>query len=88
MEKRMSSDFDRSVRFFGRFTWKDLLRLGIPVGVVLYRYDVAEMGVEAAPIVVTAALVSLFWYSWRPHSEPIDAHLFHIMRWIFRVFFL
>lgn len=88
MEKRMTGDFDKPVRFFGRFTWKDLGRLGIPIGIVLYKYDVAELGTEAAPVLGAAALISVIWYSWRPHGEPIDVHLFHRVRWVFRVFLI
>lgn len=82
MRERMSSDFEQPVRFFGRYTWKDLIRLGAPLAYVFITTDLSESIVEVLPLAVLGGFVGFLWYRWRPYGEPFDVHLYHLARWI------
>jgi hypothetical protein len=84
MQQTMPGDFDEPVRFFGWYTWKDLIRLGIPIGVVVWWFDLAGLPIlEVAVLLLPGVIVSILWYVWRPYGEPVDVHMFHLCRWIF-----
>jgi hypothetical protein len=85
MRKRMSSDFNEPVRFFGRYTWKDLLRLGLPVALVVLLQDMTRIDLSAGLFLLVGGIVGLAWYMWRPYGDSVDVHLYHLLRWVFRV---
>lgn len=83
MRKTMAGDFDESVRFFGRYTWKDLLRLGLPVAVILWWVDIPELSmIGVGLLLLPGVLIGVTWYLWRPYGEPLDVHVFHLCRWL------
>lgn len=86
MRQPMTGDFDEPVRFFGWFTWLDLLRIGLPFVAVLQWFDVSNLSIiETLLVLLPAAILSLVWYLWRPYGDPVDVHVFHLGRWFLRV---
>lgn len=83
MDKRMTSGFDESIRFFGRYTWKDLLRLAVPTAVLVRRFNLSELSLALTiGLFLLGGSIGVAWYSWRPYGHPVDHHLFHLGRWI------
>lgn len=84
MRDRMTSNSETSPRFFGRFTWKDLLRLGLPP-LLLTRLTITS--VENSPVllivVLLGAFIGLLWYGVRPRGMPVETYLYHKLRWVF-----
>lgn len=83
MREQMTGDINQPVRFFGLFTWKDLIRLTLPTALVLWRGEPAQLASfsDVAAILFTAVL-GLIWYGWRPQRQPVDSHLYHLLRWL------
>lgn len=84
MRERMTSDFETSTRFFGRFTWKDLVRLALPI-LLLTRVTVASTESSSALLVAVllGAFIGLMWYGLRPRGMPVETYLYHLIRWGF-----
>ncbi|WP_202935062.1 hypothetical protein [Halorussus amylolyticus] len=83
MRKRMSSNPDRSIKYFGWFTWKDLLRLGLP-GTVLAWMTVGQSAAVTLGASFVGGLLGLIWFGVRPNGQPLEVHLYHLLRWIVR----
>lgn len=81
MRKRMSSNPERSPRYFGWFTWKDLVRLGLP-GVVLAWITVGQPASVTLGAVLTGGILGLGWAGIQPYGQPLEIHLYHQARWL------
>ena len=80
---RIPGDFDEPVRFFGWFTWKDLVRLGIPLGVMWWlSRQVGASGKGTVALLFIGWVLSSLWFLWQPYSDPIEVQLYHGLRWI------
>jgi hypothetical protein len=66
---------DVSMQFFGRFTWKDVLRLSLPVAT-------AAVLTDAYIYLVAGLLLGIILYAVRPFSQPLDHHIFHSIRFL------
>lgn len=70
---RFPSNIDEvSLRFFGRFTWKDLLRIGTPT--------ILTATTQNPVLVAIGILTGLAWFLVRPYGEPVDHYLYHLTR--------
>ena len=79
---RVPGDFDEPVRFFGWFTWKDLIRLGIPLGLMWQlSQSVDASGRGTIAFLFAGWLVSSLWFLWRPYNDPVEVQLYHVLRW-------
>lgn len=66
---------DVDLRFFGRFTWKDLVRIGAPVATTLLFQN------QPLPILL-GVLIGLILYLVRPYNQPLDHHAYHLTRFL------
>jgi hypothetical protein len=66
---------DVSMQFFGRFTWKDVLRLTLPVAT-------AAVLTDAYIYLVLGLLLGAILYTVRPFSQPLDHHIIHSIRFL------
>jgi hypothetical protein len=66
---------DVSMQFFGRFTWKDVLRLALPVAT-------AAVLTDAYIYLVLGLLLGAILYAVRPFSQPLDHHFIHSIRFL------
>lgn len=64
---------DVQLQFFGRFTWKDILRITTP-GLLLY-----TLSTSPVPPVI-GLTIGFLLYSFRPYNRPLDQHLYHFIR--------
>ncbi len=64
---------DVELQFFGRFTWRDILRITAPA-LLLY---IPTTGLEAP---VLGLLIGVVLYRFRPYNRPLDQHLYHLVR--------
>lgn len=79
---RMPGDVDVPTQFFGQFTPKDLLRIGLPVlSVLIAIYPVRSITWQTSGWFALAILVGVVWYAWRPYDRALDGHLYHAIRW-------
>lgn len=85
MRERMTQNFSQHIRFFGRFTWKDLARLGTPTGLLfaLVNFTELELAVKLTGLLFTG-LIGVIWYGWTPYGKPVDVHVYHLNRWLLR----
>ncbi|ELY33307.1 hypothetical protein [Haloferax sp. Atlit-24N] len=63
------------MQFFGRFTWKDVLRLALPVAT-------AAVLTDAYIYLVLALLLGAILYAVRPFSQPLDHHIIRSIRFL------
>jgi len=83
MRIRVPGDIDEPMLFFGWFTWKDLFRLGIPIGSM---WKLAQ-ALNATLLLTLVFLLfgwflSILWYAYRPYADPVEAQFYHLLRWI------
>ena len=64
---------DVQLQFFGRFTWKDILRITAPA---LLPYTLTE----SLPPIAIGLILGFGLYSFRPYNQPLDQHLYHLIR--------
>lgn len=66
---------DVSMQFFGRFTWKDILRITAPT---------AATGLLTPPYIylIPGLLAGILLYKIRPYNQPLDHHLAHSIRFL------
>ena len=64
---------DVQLQFFGRFTWRDILRITAPS---LPLYILSESLLPAA----IGLLIGIMVYIFRPYNRTIDRHLYHLIR--------
>lgn len=78
---RIPSRFDVATRFFGRFSWQDIARIGLPAAAGYAAAPMSNPGLQAG---ATAAglLVGTLLYGYRPHDRTLDSHLYHAARWL------
>lgn len=81
MRKRMASTPERSVKYFGWFTWKGLIRLGLPV-IVLAWATVGQPVLLMLGAVLAGGTLGLVWAGVQPYGQPLEVHLYHRIRWI------
>lgn len=80
---RVPGDADEPFRYFGLLTWKDMVRLGVPLGVMWFvAQGIDAAGYETAVILFTGWLLSALWYLWQPYDDPVEMQLYHMLRWI------
>lgn len=68
---RVPGDIDVATRLFGRFTWKDLLRVLIPT---------LGLGVVHPVAAVGGLLIGTCLYAIRPYGTTLDSHAYHAVR--------
>lgn len=81
MRKRMSSNPKRSTKYFGWFTWKDLVRLGLPVAVLAWM-TVSQPASMMLGAVLVGGIFGVVWAGVQPYGQPLEVHLYHLVRWI------
>lgn len=64
---------DVQLQFFGRFTWKDILRITAP-GLLLYTLS------EGLLPTMLGLLIGFAVCSFRPYNRTLDEHLYHLIR--------
>ena len=64
---------DVQLQFFGRFTWKDILRITAP-SLLLYTFS------DGLLPPVTGLLIGVAVYSIRPYNRTIDQLIYHLIR--------
>ena len=64
---------DVQLQFFGRFTWKDILRITAPA---LLLYTLSEGLLPPA----LGLLIGFGVFGFRPYNQPLDQHLYHWIR--------
>jgi len=79
---RIPRRVNRAIKLFGIFTVKDLLRMGIPPGLVYFVFSPSSLTVESMAIAGGALLVSAIWFAWRPYNQYLDQILFHAARFL------
>ena len=81
----MTQNFNQPIRFFGRFTWQDLVRLAAPTILLFATVNFAqlELSVKLAALLAAGA-TGVTWYGWKPYGKPADVHFYHLIRWILR----
>ena len=79
---RMPGRVNVPIKFFGHFTVKDLLRLGIPPGAASFFVDLAPLTPRSIAVLVVAAVVSVLWYVGRPYNQYLDSLFYNAMRWL------
>ena len=78
---RVPRDLDISTRFFGRFTPKDLARIGTPL-LVAAALVPREASTETLVGGLAALTVAAVWYVWKPRGRHLDTHLYHGLRFL------
>jgi len=80
---RIPGNIRVSTRFFGRFTWKDLLRIGLPILLATSQlYGQTPDPGTALTLLTAATGTGTAWYLYRPYGRPVDVHLYHGVRWL------
>jgi hypothetical protein len=70
------------IRFFGRFTVHDIIRLAAPGAGVFAWTQVAAPPTNIAGAAAAAALVlGIIWMRIRPYGLPAEQLLYHVVRW-------
>jgi len=64
---------DVELQFFGRFTWKDILRITAPA--LLLYIPTTGLLPPVLGLIIGAAL-----YGFRPYNRTLDQHLYHLIR--------
>ena len=64
---------DVELQFFGRFTWKDILRITAPS---LLLYTLSEGLLPPA----IGLLIGFSLYAVRPYNRTLDQHFYHLIR--------
>lgn len=83
MDERMPSDPETGYLYFGVFTWKDLLRVGLPPGIAVWWLAHLEPAQPASVLgISTGILLGVVWYGVRPYDQPLEVHLYHKLRWL------
>jgi hypothetical protein len=77
----MPGDVDVPVRFFTRFTLKDLLRLALPVALVSLVIAPIQWSVGTVATIGGALGIGVLWITWTPFGHHVDTHLYHAVRW-------
>lgn len=81
MRKRMSSDPEEGVKYFGRFTWKDLVRLGLPITVPAW-LTVGQPASMMVGAVLVGGVLGVVWAGVQPYGKPLEVHCYHRIRWL------
>jgi len=68
---------DVSFQFFGRFTWKDIIRITFPIVVI-------QLTLSNPYALLVGLFVGLIWYGFRPYNHPVDYHIYHLIRFTLR----
>jgi type IV secretory pathway VirB4 component len=82
---RVPGNLSVPTRFFGRFTAKDLIRIGFPLLIAGVTVSGKDITWTTAAVLLTAATLSAVWYGFRPYQQPLDSHVYHLFRWLYRV---
>lgn len=83
MQERMPSDADTGYLYFGLFTWRDLIRVGLTVGAALWYIAFTESSWAGSVLSIgTGVFLGLIWYGVRPYGQPLEVHLYHKVRWL------
>ncbi|WP_239639915.1 hypothetical protein [Haloferax gibbonsii] len=78
----MTRRLETNVQFFGRFTWKDLIRLCLPVALALLVAPPIERNHIMWLITVgIGGWLGVIWYGIRPNGYTLDYQLYHLIRW-------
>lgn len=64
---------DVSFQFFGRFTWKDIIRITLPIAT-------AHLTLSNTYTLLVGLFIGLIWYGFRPYNHPLDFHAYHLIR--------
>lgn len=83
MKQRMPGKFHYPFHIFGRYTAKDIVRLGIPV---TFLYWIAP-SLHEEPLIALlltggGVVLGYCWYRFRPYGSPVEYLLYHMVRWI------
>jgi len=85
MRERMTQNFSQAIRFFGRFTWNDLVRLSFPTALLFATANFTQLELSVKLVgLATTGLTGVIWYVWKPYGKPVDVHLYHLARWMLR----
>lgn len=78
---RVPGDFRIPTRFFGKFSAKDLGRIGLPaVPGLIQAYQQPSLG--ALLWMFAGLLAGLVWYGWKPYKHHLDALGYNAARWL------
>lgn len=83
MRKRFVSESNSSVRLYGRFTWKELVRLVLPIALLTWFTGPGTLWTALIAIGI-GAILGMAWYTIRPNGDPLEVHLLHKARWTLR----
>ena len=81
---RVPRRVNRAIKFFATFTVKDLIRMGIPPGLVYFIFRPSALTVESIAVAGAALVISAIWFAWRPYDQYLDQLLFHAGRFSLR----
>ncbi|MFA1610063.1 VirB4 family type IV secretion system protein [Halobellus rubicundus] len=81
---RIPGDLNIPTRFFGRFTPRDLIRISTPLILIWIQVSGSPLNLSTAVLLLLGAGVSTVWYGFRPYGKPLDNHLYHFLRWLYR----
>lgn len=80
---RVPGDIQVPTRFFGRFTWKDLLRIGLPVLLAAgFIYQQPSPSLTQLPVLAAAIGIGTLWYFFTPYQQNLDQLLYHGIRFL------
>lgn len=81
VEYRMPSRLDIPSRFFGRFTWKDLVRLLLPIILCFAVFrTIASPG--AVAVLALTGVAGVAWYGVRPFGQYLDELVVNAVQWL------
>lgn len=73
---------DIQMEFFGRFTWRDILRIGLPI---LTTEALAPSGIQTAVLhLIPGLILGTVLYLARPFGHPLDHHAYHLVRFLLK----
>lgn len=80
VEFRMPGRLHIPTRFFGRLTWKDIVRLALPVILCFLIIDSSPSAATAIWL-AAAGLTGILWYSFTPFNQHLDELSTNAIRW-------
>lgn len=80
VEFRMPGRLHIPTRFFGRFTWKDIVRLALPVIVCFLVID-SSPSAGTVMWLTAAGLAGVLWYGFTPFNQHLDELSSNAVRW-------
>ncbi|MDZ7688642.1 MAG: ATP-binding protein [Halobacteriales archaeon] len=82
MKTKIPRKLDRPSKFFGQFTVRDIIRLGVPsLGEYLVANSSAQTTICLLSVTLFGALTGVALYAVRPYGHTLDSLVYNAVRW-------